>query len=246
MLLGLAIGCWCLFGQSGPSLKGVVKNESGNALVNAQIVAVPDLPPGVGVNRNQGKGPGTSTTVLSSSSGTEIKGKTDGQGNFNLQGIPAGKYTICVQDLDNKHLDPCFWSAATHLDMSNGKDVSNHQAQVTSAATLQVRVEDPLRLSDPRVGEFETLVAVVLPDGRLAPMNLVTSEASGKTFQLAVPTGNHKVAIKSSYFTIVDGKGKALNDQDAGNGFKALPTVDAPVSISKGMSYVAVTITGKR
>jgi len=195
---------------------------------------------------SNGIGTASATAVFSGSIGAEITGKTDAQGNFSLAGIAPGKYTVCIQDLDSKHLDPCFWSAGTQVDMSNGMGVNGQQSQVTSAATLQVRIDDPLRLSNPQAGQFETLVAVILPNGKLAPMNLVTSEPTGKTFQLAVPVGTYKVMVKSNRFTIADGTGQVIDDKDAGNGHKFPPTVNAPVSIASGMSYVELTITGKR
>lgn len=256
-----AFGCVCsgvVLAQSvvsGANLKGILKDESGTPLANANVIVISKVPPGAANgnngNGNNGNGKGNNGTGAGStdpvaSTGSEVSGKTDSQGNFSLGGIPPGKYTICIQDHDNKHLDPCFWSAGTQVDMSDGKDKNNQPAQAISAATLQVRIDDPLKLSDPRAGQFETLVAVILPNGQLAPMNLVTSDQTGKTFQLAVPVGSYKVMVKSNRFIIADGTGTVINDKSAGNGHFFPPVVNAPVSIATGTSYVELSIVGKR
>ncbi len=153
---------------------------------------------------------------------------------------------MCLQDLDAKHLDPCFWSTGPQITVGAGQTISNTVISVTAAAMLQVRVDDPKKLSDPKSGSSSTIVAVILPSGKLAPMNLSSSDEGGKTYQLAVPPGPHKVFLMNSSFKLADGSGQDIDKPANASGKLPAPTVDAPVSITSGTSYVTVTLTGKR
>src|SRR5262249_33357275 len=146
---------------------------------------------------------------------------------------------------DNKHLDPCYWSTGAQLSVaaSAAAAVSKNLA-LTPAATLQVRVDDPKKLADPKSSDI--LVAVIAPGGKLAPMNLVSSDASGKTYQLAVPPGPHKVFVRSNSLKIANGAGADIDLPADKKGVLPAPTIDTPVSLSAGTAYFAVTITGKR
>lgn len=211
------------FSQATGGVQGAVKDDVGQPLAGVNVVLT------------------TTDHNLQPAIGT-----TDSSGNFSVTGLKPGNYTICLNDAANKHLDPCSWSAGTKVVVKPNQNVTDNLVTGVAAATLQVRVDDPSKLLDPKSGAGVPMVAVILSNDTLAPMNLVQSDDGGKTFQIAVPPGSHKLFIRSNVYKIADGRGEDLDGPVRADGKVAVNFVDAPVSVKSGMSYVAVTITGKR
>ena len=78
---------------------------------------------------------------------------TDKSGGFILSGVPASRYSICVQDdAGNAHIDPCQWSSnPVVVKIAAGESVSSVAVPVIAGTTLQVRIEDPRKLASPRM-----------------------------------------------------------------------------------------------
>jgi Carboxypeptidase regulatory-like domain len=216
--------CFCGLAQSqSGSVQGVVRDEGGKAVRNVRVIAAPQ-PAGAGVQT-----------------------QTDGQGVFNLTGVAAGTYLLCVQDPANQHLDPCYWSSSPRqVTIAAGQTITNQVVTALSATTLEVQVQDPKGLTDPKSGPNETLIAILRPNGRLLPLSLTGSEPAGKTYAVAVPAAKHALFVKSNLFTISDDQGNPVEASNDGQGHLAPPKI--PVSISQGAQNIRVTltVTGRR
>jgi hypothetical protein len=171
---------------------------------------------------------------------------TDDAGVFSFSSLKPGAYTICLKDGAHKHLDPCAWSTGTKVVVKPNQTATDNLVTGAAAATLQVRVDDPLKISDLRNGAGVPLVAVISDKGGLIPMSLVSVEDDGRTYQIAVPPGNHKLFIRSDTYKIANGRGEDLDRPQTADGKTPVLPVDAPVSVKSGISYVTVTITAKR
>lgn len=258
--LGYHVAGWCfvlfaanaiLLAQATGSIQGTVKDDSGKALPGINVLlttaitnaAAPSANTPTNGNAGTGAPPSNTTGNFNFSTASAL---SDSSGNFSFSGVKPGNYMLCLSDPGNNHLDPCAWSTGTQISVTANATAASNVLTGTSAATLQVRVDDPQHLLDPSNGAGVPMVAVIRPQGGLEPMNAVSTDSGGRTFQGAVPPGDHKLLIYSNTFKIANGQGQDLGGSPASNGAINVVPVNAPVSVSSGMSYVTVTITGTR
>jgi hypothetical protein len=223
VFIGVIAANSLLYAQATGGVQGTVRDDAGQILAGANVIL----------------------TTASANVGT-LTATTDGSGNFSFTGVKPGSYTICLRDAGNKHLDPCAWSTGARVVVKPNQTATDNIVTGTAAATLQVRVDDPLKLLDPLSGIGVPMVAIILSDNTLTPMNLTGADGGGRTFQLAVPPGTHRLFIRSEKYRIANGRGEDLDRPATSDGKIRVTPVDAPVSVKSGMSYVEVTITGRR
>jgi hypothetical protein len=112
-------------------------------------------------------------------------------GAFDLQGLPAGAYVLCVGVTSAKHLDPCRWSApgAEVVTLLAGQTSTGNRLQVKKASKLQIRILDPNQRLSPRSTHSEPpqiAMGVLTPAGITSPPVLVSTDKGGRTYEISV------------------------------------------------------------
>jgi hypothetical protein len=225
------LATYIAFGQSTGSISGIVKDDTGQPVAGGYAVASPA---------------GPSATPLTYTAMTSAKGE------FNLTGMQPGKYSICVQVPGGAHLDPCRWSSAVQVTVGAGQAVSNQAIGVTKGSVLQVRIDDPNKLLATS-GPGDLLVGVFLPSALFEPLRLVASDASGRTYQTAIPFDTSvRLSVTSAHLALADAKGAKLTPVTASSGGSTAGSPGAsaamPVLSATGTanSLVTLTVIGKK
>jgi hypothetical protein len=224
---------WCQTAAKG-GIQGVVQDESGKPVAGATAVAT-----GVGTSTHQ------SHTVT-----------TNAAGAYSFTGLEPGQYLVCVQTPGGPHLDPCQWSKPAPITVSSGATAANQATTAVKGAVIQVRIDDPLKLMSTGKGSSagDIVVGLLLPRDLLQPMRLASSDAGGRTYDAAIPTGTPvRVQIHSTHLQISDSVGLSLAPVGAAAGAGAgvanmasasTQTVQAPVGT--GTHVMTFRVTGKK
>ena len=153
------------------------------------------------------------------------KTKSGGDGSFQIQGLAAGTYSICVQAAGDQYLDPCQWSGSPAIVMLNaGQTASGMTVKLTAASSLYIHVNDPQSIlgrltNDGRHPEFT--VGVWGPRGLYYPAQVSgglavavggSSSVAGYSYHLAVPLDTAlNFYIASHDLQLGDANGTALS-----------------------------------
>ncbi len=126
--------------------------------------------------------------------------KSGGDGAFQIQGLTAGNYSLCVQVEGDQYLNNCQWEGnPTPVALTSTQAVSGILLKITAASILTIQVQDPLKvLSQPtKDGRRPDLsVGVQGPKGLYYPAHPTGSPAAAGslpggtasyTYRLAVP-----------------------------------------------------------
>ena len=66
--------------------------------------------------------------------------KSGGDGAFQIHGVPAGKYLLCVQASGDGYLDPCQWSGTpTTVTLASGQAAAGVSLRLAPASLLSVK-----------------------------------------------------------------------------------------------------------
>ena len=190
-------------------IQGVIKDDSGQAVASVYAVAV-DATIG-----------GKSYTAVTGSNGA-----------FSIAGVAPGTYSVCVQEPGGAHLDPCHWSTPVQIKVAAGQTVASAPISAVKGTLLQVRVNDPGGLWKAGAGNAEILLGVILPSSLFQPMRLASTDAGGKTFEVAIPAGTPvKMSVTAPHFAISDSQGLSLG------------AAVAPVQAAAGQASLPLTYT---
>jgi hypothetical protein len=203
VLMGLVTLLYA-FAQSVGHIQGTVNDDSGHPVPAAYAVA----------------------TFQSSNSHATYNTVTGPKGDFSFKNLPAGTYSICVHVPGGPHLNSCQWSQTTQVTVAAGQTLANQTITLTKGALLQVRVDDPQKILTPA---DDLIIGVYLPSGLFHPLRLAASDATGRTYDAAVPLATQlRLSVHSSHLVIVDGQGKGL----------------APIALPKGNSTPPAATSG--
>jgi hypothetical protein len=222
---------WCQTAAKG-GIQGVVKDDSGKPVAGAIAVAT-----GVGTSTHQ------SHTVTTTASGA-----------YSFTGLEPGQYLVCVQTPGGPNLDPCQWSKPTPITVSSGATTTNQATTAAKGALIEVRINDPQRLMDTGKGSSagDMIVGIVLPRALFLPMRLASSDATGRTYDAAIPTGTPvRVQIHSTHLQIADSQGASLAPVNGVAGTSAASmasasTLTVQVPAGTGTQVVTFSVTGKK
>ncbi len=67
--------------------------------------------------------------------------KTGADGAFQIQALPAGKFSVCVQAGDG-YIDDCQWATPAMVTLAAGQAVTGTSIRLTAASILTVQVQD--------------------------------------------------------------------------------------------------------
>jgi len=126
--------------------------------------------------------------------------KSTTSGVFQLQNLPAGTYSLCVQIAGGGYLNPCDWgnsalpaaggNSALTMALAAGQNSSGNVLKVQPGSLVQVRLQDTGQLLSQatKAGYNPDLALGVFgPRGLFYPAHATGKDSSGTTFQLTIP-----------------------------------------------------------
>ncbi|MGJ5814498.1 carboxypeptidase-like regulatory domain-containing protein [Paludibaculum fermentans] len=201
------IVCACLpsaFGQTG-GITGSVLDDTGAPVEGARVVAslwsstkaVPFV---------AGRPPAFMPVPAKATSGAK--------GEFQIEGIFAGKYYVCVEKPEAALLNPCLWADQPEsVNVDEGVTTRGIAVTVTKGVSLNVRIQDSKGLlranpaaDDVRVGTFHRVSPFI-------PGTINGRDPAGRSISVIVPRGKAaSISISSAAFDLADEKGTPLVD----------------------------------
>jgi hypothetical protein len=136
---------------------------------------------------------------------------TDITGSYSASQLPDGLYILCAGAPG--YLSSCDWNGWHRLSLNNGQVLDFGRITLAKAATVSIRVEDPLRLLPPGVQELPSLALGVLDQNdNFHPAQPVALDTTGRTFQVSVPFAKPmRFWAQSPKYTFTDAAGTPLN-----------------------------------
>jgi hypothetical protein len=125
--------------------------------------------------------------------------KSSGDGAFQIHGLPAGKYSLCVQASAGQYLNPCQWNGnPTSLTLASGQNLTGIFLKLTAASFLVVQLRDAqnlLRQSTKDGRRPELTVGVWGPKGLYHAAQALPNSPPATTVDGNVPTYEYRLAV---------------------------------------------------
>lgn len=167
--------------------------------------------------------------------------KTGADGAFQLAGLPAGNFSLCVQAMGDSYLDPCQWNGSpTAITVVLGQTVSGVSVKVTAASILRVQVQDPKQVLNQKTKDGRTpdlTVGIWGPKGLFYPAHGGSKQATNFGFpisyQIAIPRDTAlKFHIASHDLKLGDANGATLPGNTSQVAFQHITGDPNPKSFS--------------
>jgi hypothetical protein len=151
--------------------------------------------------------------------------------------LPAGNYALCASAPG--YLTSCDWGASHRATIADGQQLDFGVITLTRAATVTIRLADPLHLVTSAKRIDPLLSLGILDAGRgYHPARLVSSDSAGHTYQADIPYGAPvSVWFSSHVYSIADASGKTLDNSKTLIPFQLAAGAAAPV--------LTIQVTGK-
>lgn len=184
------------------TISGVVTGDDGLPLAGVRVTASAALPQGLAVSGVLATGPTRGRAVSSST------------GDFVLENVPAGLYTVCAQGAA-MHLDPCNWGQTPlPVAVAANERVSGVKLNLIRGALVQIRLNDSKRILDSgpnSAAQSHVLMGVATQAGHFYPVFSAGSDSKGRDQKLLVPLHvNLELKIISSNVALADSSGEPL------------------------------------
>ena len=153
--------------------------------------------------------------------------RTNSTGAFTFSKLPAGSYSLCAQvasaeaaPANSPYVDTCLWgSGQAPITLTAGQQVTGVIFTAVKGALLSVHVADPggvlpdAAAKAPAPLEPELQIILKGPDGRYRHARYVSSDATGRTYQIAIPL-NTALGLKvlSSVANVFDQNGSPVQE----------------------------------
>jgi hypothetical protein len=193
LLIG-AVTSFVAFGQGGSaSIQGMVAD----ALTNKPLADVLVLARSV---------PGDSTIQTA---------KSGSNGNYSLDNLPAGTYSLCMKGPDDGYLDPCEWGQKpTTVTLQDGKKSSGNRLLFTTGSVVKIRIQDTSQLlfQKTKTGFLPDLsVGIFGSKGLFYPARVVNRDIRGLDLQITIPFDTPvSLSVTSRALKLTDESGKTL------------------------------------
>ena len=155
--------------------------------------------------------------------------RTNSTGVFTFSKLPAGTYSLCAQVAsaepalaNSPYVDTCLWgSGQAPITLTAGQQVTGVVFTAVKGALLSVHVADPGGVLPSATAKapapLDPALQIILkgPDGRYRHARYVSSDATGRTYQIAIPL-NAALGLKvlSSVANVLDQNGQAVNESN--------------------------------
>jgi hypothetical protein len=157
-------------------------------------------------------------------------------GTFQISGLPAGSFTVCVQVPGGGFIDTCEWQILPlRVDVKAGQAVAGLKFKLQKGAILHVRLNDPGNLLSPSATAKtvpQLLMGVHAARGLFRPATLVSRDTTGTTHAVTIPFDTAvNFTILSPQVSLADAKGAAIG----------LAATNVPVTVPSGTSPTPLT-----
>jgi len=174
----LLIAALC-FGQSG-RVTGTVVDASGQPITGALVRAAMRSSPKP-IPFTPGKLPAF-MPVASAPSGDK--------GEFQVDGLYAATYAMCVYKPESIVLDPCLWSdAPVVVTLAEGATSSGVTVTATQGTIINIRVLDPTGYVNANPDKDDLRVGIHRGQSPFIPALPTSRDSGGKTMSVVVPIG---------------------------------------------------------
>jgi len=125
--------------------------------------------------------------------------KSGAGGAYQIQGLTAGNYLVCVQALGAQYLNPCEWNGSpAGITLASGQEATGIKIALPPASVLNVQVKDAQKA----VGQFtnngrrpDLSVGVWGPRGLYYPARAVSAPTGTTGPQAGIPTYIYQLAV---------------------------------------------------
>jgi len=127
--------------------------------------------------------------------------KSGGAGEFQIQGLVAGKYALCVQSAGDSYLDPCGWGASpSTVTLTAGQAATGVSLKLTAASILTIQVQDPQKALSQKTKDGrrpDLTLGVWGPKGLYYPAHVsgAPAPAGAANSQSAVTSYGYQLAV---------------------------------------------------
>jgi len=147
---------------------------------------------------------------------TEWATITTSSGVFQVDGLPNGEYTLCVQAPSTTWLNPCEWSATRlTVAVSAGQRAVNKAIILKRAAVVSIRVDDPGKLLSQNEGKVQgahLLIGVRSDKSVFHAASVTANGSAGRSYAVKIPfDAKVDLVVASSFFRINDAAGLPLS-----------------------------------
>ena len=172
---------------------------------------------------------------------------TAANGAFTFSHLPSGRYVLCAQVADSEsapanspYVDTCVWpTGQPPITLAAGQQVAGIGLTAPRGALLKVQVADPDRVLPPAAAKgpapLEPELQVVLkgPDGLYRHARHVSSDSSGRTYQIAIPVKTTvSMRVASAVANVFDQHGNQVQAKDEAGFQLATPADVNPVTFT--------------
>lgn len=225
------------FGQIG-KIAGTVTDDTGSPIAGATISAAlrPPIPAGT-------RGPGGLPSFMP----FPPKAPTSADGSFEIDGLPAGTYALCVDKLGSAVLNPCLWTDQPVLRTLTAGEVATGVSLVAPKGVfITIRVLDlkQLLIGNPRSDDVR--IGTYHGNSGFIPALNSRGDMKGKTMSLVVPAGQPvNISVSSVTYALADANGNAL-----GSGVTQIPVPSSALATATSTPgptpAVTIQVTGTR
>ena len=141
---------------------------------------------------------------------------TGSDGAFQVQHLPAGAYSLCVQVPGDTYLDLCQWSpaSAAKVTLAAGQTSSGNALKIDKGSVLQVHIDDPghlLAQKTSRGRDPQILIGVWGASSLFFPVHATSKDTAGANFQVTVPRDTPlKLNVASKDLKLSNASGAAI------------------------------------
>jgi hypothetical protein len=189
-------------GQTG-QIQGTVTDGSGTPISGAVVAAS---------LKRAGEAIPLSSSRLPSFMPVPAKAPSSSTGGFQISGLYAGTYTLCVDVPNATYLNPCLWSSLpVTANVAEGATTSGVAVVTQKGVMTTIRVQDTQGWLTQNPANDDLRIGTYNGSSPFIFARVVGRDSNGRTMGIVTPVGQPlTVYVSSSKFTLADGNGNGL------------------------------------
>ena len=132
------------------------------------------------------------------------------KGDFQIEGLYAATYAMCVYKPQSTVLDPCLWSdTPVVVTLAEGSTSSGVTVSAAQGTIVKIRILDPTGFLNANPGKDDLRIGINRGKSPLIPVLPTSRDSVGKTMTVAVPIGQPLNFMVASTGLALAGEGGA-------------------------------------